>query len=62
MRTASKKVLKAIEAGDKEGAAAAYQQAVPVLDRMARKGIIHKNTAARQKSSLNAGLKTLQVG
>jgi len=62
MRTASKKVLKAIAVGDKDGATAAFQQAVPVLDRMARKGIIHKNKAARQKSHLNAGLKALQVG
>lgn len=59
MRTATKKVIKAIVAGDKEGAVAAYQQAVPVLDRMARKGIIHKNKAARQKSNLNASLKAL---
>ncbi len=59
MRTASKKVLKAIAAGDKDSAATAFQQAAPLLDRMARKGIIHKNKAARQKSSLNASVKAL---
>ncbi len=59
MRTVVKKVAKAIAAGDKDQASAAYQAAVPVLDRMARQGIIHKNKAARQKSRLNAHLRKL---
>ncbi|NLN59024.1 MAG: 30S ribosomal protein S20, partial [Gammaproteobacteria bacterium] len=33
--------------------------AVPVIDRMADKGIIHKNKAARHKSRLNAQVKAL---
>lgn len=60
MRTAFKKVVKAIAAGDQTQSATAYKEAVPVLDRMARKGIIHKNKAARQKSRLNRQLKALQ--
>ncbi len=59
MRTARKKVIKAIEAGDREAAIAAYKAAEPIIDRMARKGIIHKNKAARQKSRLNLGIRRL---
>lgn len=59
MRTAVKNVVKAIEAGDKEAASAAYQKAVPVLDRMASKGLIHENKASRHKSRLNMHLKAM---
>jgi small subunit ribosomal protein S20 len=59
VRTACKKVLKAVEGKDSTQAKAAYTAAVPELDRMARKGIISKNKAARQKSRLNRQLKAL---
>lgn len=59
VRTQIKKVITAIEAGDKEQANAAYAAAVPVIDRMADKGIIHKNKAARHKSRLNNQVKAL---
>ncbi len=59
MRTSVKKVLKAIHNGDKEGASAAYQAAVPMLDRMAGRGIIHANKAARHKSRLNTRIRAL---
>lgn len=62
LRTFIKKVVRAIDAKDKEGAAAAYRDAVPVIDRMACKGIIHKNKAARHKSRLNARIRTLALG
>jgi small subunit ribosomal protein S20 len=58
-RTYIKKVVLAIEAKDQQGAQAAYTAAVPVIDRMADKGIIHKNKAARHKSRLNAQIKAL---
>ena len=58
-RTCLKKVLAAIEAGNKEDAQTAYTAAVPLLDRMATKGLIHKNKAARHKSRLNAQIKAL---
>ncbi|HAU23095.1 MAG TPA: 30S ribosomal protein S20, partial [Gammaproteobacteria bacterium] len=38
----------------------AYNEAVPVIDRMADKGIIHKNKAARHKSRLNSAVKGLK--
>ncbi|HHX35770.1 MAG TPA: 30S ribosomal protein S20 [Gammaproteobacteria bacterium] len=59
VRTYIKNVVKAIEANDLEKAKAAYTAAVPVIDRMADKGIIHKNKAARNKSRLNQRIKTL---
>ncbi|WP_199609401.1 30S ribosomal protein S20 [Flocculibacter collagenilyticus] len=59
MRTFLKKVNAAIEAGDKEVAQQAFDKAVPVLDRYATKGLIHKNKAARHKSRLAAQIKAL---
>ena len=59
MRTHVKKVVYAIEAGDKTAAQDAYKEAVPVLDNMARKGLLHKNKAARHKSRLNAQIRAL---
>ena len=53
MRTEIKKVIKAIEAGDKAAAADAFKSAVPLLDSLATKGLIHKNKAARHKSRLS---------
>ena len=57
VRTYIKKVDAAIADGDQSAAATAYSEAVPVIDRMADKGIIHKNKAARHKSRLNAAVK-----
>lgn len=60
-RTHLKKTVKAVAAGDKETASAAYKAAVPVLDKMVNKGIIHKNKAARHKSRLNKHLKAMAL-
>lgn len=59
VRTYIKKVVNAIATGEQAVAAEAYKKAVPVIDRMADKGIIHKNKAARHKSRLNAHIKAL---
>ncbi len=59
MRTEIKKVIKAIEAGDKAAAADALKSAAPLLDSLATKGLIHKNKAARHKSRLNAKIRAL---
>ncbi|MCP5306929.1 MAG: 30S ribosomal protein S20 [Chromatiaceae bacterium] len=59
MRTQVKKVLKAIESGDKTAATEAYKAAAPLLDSLATKGLIHKNKAARHKSRLNAKIRAL---
>ena len=59
MRTQVKNVLKAVDAGDKDAAQAAYKAAVPVIDSMVNKGIVTKNKAARHKSRLNKRVKAL---
>lgn len=58
-RTYIKRVVAAIEKGDLESAKRAYTEAIPVLDRMADKGVIHKNKAARHKSRLNKQIKAV---
>ena len=56
LRTAVKRVRAAATAA---AAAQAYLLAARLLDRAARKGLIHKNNAARHKSRLAAMLKKL---
>ncbi|MCS6997276.1 MAG: 30S ribosomal protein S20 [Casimicrobiaceae bacterium] len=58
-RTAIKKVRKAIAAGDREAALKQMQASQSVIDRIADKGVVHKNTAARAKSRLMRALKAL---
>ncbi len=58
-RTAVKKIIKAIEGGDKKIATKSYKENVAVIDRMADKRIVHKNKAARHKSRLNTAIKSL---
>lgn len=60
VRTAIKNVLKAIQAGNKTEAQAAYKTAVPAIDRSVTKGLMHKNKAARHKSRLNEHIKAMQ--
>lgn len=60
VRTYIKRVNSAIEEKSYELATETYNKAVPVIDRMADKGIIHKNKAARHKSRLNAAIKALK--
>ncbi|MEQ9023262.1 MAG: 30S ribosomal protein S20 [Pseudomonadales bacterium] len=59
LRTYLKKVYTTLETKDLEVAKKAFNEAMPVIDRMADKGLIHKNKAARHKSRLNAHLKAL---
>ncbi|MCX7890880.1 MAG: 30S ribosomal protein S20 [Burkholderiales bacterium] len=59
LRTAVKKVRKAIAAGDKSAALAAFRASTSTVDRIADKRIIHKNKAARHKSRLAAQIKAL---
>jgi small subunit ribosomal protein S20 len=59
VRTVIKKVNAAVTSGDAAAAKTAFDNAVPVIDRMADKGMLHKNKAARHKSRLNAQVKAL---
>ncbi len=56
MRTVVKKYNAALEAGDKELAAAAYRLAVKKIDQAVAHGILHKNNAARKKSQFTVKL------
>lgn len=60
-RTAIKKTIAAVEAGDYETATSAYESAVPIIDRAVSNRIIQKNKAARHKSRLNAKIKALKA-
>lgn len=61
LRTAIKSVSNAVAAGNKDEAVASLKAAVPVIDTMVNKGIIHRNKAARHKSHLNAQVKEMVV-
>jgi len=59
MRTAVKKVIQATEGGDPEQANDLYKEAQPLIDSLARKGIIHRNKASNQKRNLIKGIKSI---
>ena len=59
VRTYIKRVDAAIESGDSAAANEALKVAIPVIDKMAQKGIMHRNKAARHKSRLNAKVQAL---
>jgi small subunit ribosomal protein S20 len=52
-------VATAAETKDKNTIAEAVKNAVPIVDRMAKKGLIHKNKAARHKHQMNELLRSL---
>jgi small subunit ribosomal protein S20 len=59
VRSAVRKVMKAIESGNKDAAKAEFVSVVPQIDRMATKGILRKSRAAHYKSQLNARLRAM---
>ena len=59
LKTNLKKFDAALVAGDKAAAEAAYKVAVKSVDQAALKGLLHKNNAARKKSSLTLKLNKL---
>lgn len=60
-RTYIKNVLKAVAAGDKDIATAAFVKAQSVVDKAAGKNLIHKNKASRIKSRLSARVKAMNA-
>jgi small subunit ribosomal protein S20 len=60
MRTAVRTVTTAITSGNREAARSSYQKAVPVIDSLVSKQIIHRNKAARHKSRLSARIRAMQ--
>jgi len=59
LRTAIKRVAKAIEAGNKDAAKTVFSESTSTIDSIADKKIIHKNKAARHKSRLSAAIKAM---
>lgn len=59
LKTMLKKYEAALEGGDKATAEAAYKNAVVLVDKAVQKGILHKNNAARKKSSMTLKLNKL---
>ncbi len=59
LKTVDKKFDASLEAGDRAVAEAAYKAAVVAVDKAAKNGILHKNTAARKKSSMTLRLNKL---
>ena len=56
LRTALRKLRAALQAGDKAQAKTQFAETVSSIDKAVKKGVIHKNTAARYKSRLSARL------
>ena len=59
MRSALRKVVPAVAAGNKTDASAALKDAQPVIDSLVNKNVIHRNKAARHKSALSARIKAM---
>jgi small subunit ribosomal protein S20 len=59
MRSSVRKVEEAIASGNAQAAAAALDEAEPVIVRAAQRGIIHKNAAARKVSRLSHRVRAL---
>ena len=59
MKTVIKKFEAALLAGDRAAAEVAYKAAIVIVDKAVSKGILHKNTAARKKSSMTLQLNKL---
>ena len=59
IKTAVKKVLELAKAEDKDALKSALSKAYQLCDKAVSKGILHKNTAARQKSRLNNKVKEM---
>jgi small subunit ribosomal protein S20 len=60
MRSAIRKVTSAIASGNKDEATANYKEAVPVIDSLVNKNIVHRNKASRHKSRLSGRIKAMQ--
>jgi small subunit ribosomal protein S20 len=61
LRSTLRDIREGLAKGEKKSAAEIYRQAVSALDKSVQKGIVHKNTASRYKSRLNARLKALKA-
>ncbi|NEV49884.1 30S ribosomal protein S20 [Wolbachia pipientis] len=60
-RTAIRKLVDIIKSGNKENVVLAFRNAESNLHKCVNKGVIHRNTAARKISRLNAKVKALMT-
>jgi len=60
MRTRIKRVLESVEEGDYSVALPTLSKAFAIIDKNVKRGIVHKNTAARKKSQLHLKVKRLE--
>jgi len=58
-RSSLRALREAIAKGDATAAAEQYRATVSAIDKSVQKGVIHKNTASRYKSRLNARVKAV---
>jgi small subunit ribosomal protein S20 len=58
-RSTLRALREALQKGDATTANAEFRAAVSVIDKSVQKGVIHKNTASRYKSRLNARVKAV---
>jgi small subunit ribosomal protein S20 len=56
VRYSVKKFLEAINTADSDNIQASFKEAIKIIDKAVSKGVIHKNAAARKKSSLYKSL------
>ena len=61
MKSAIRKIEEALVAGSEEEAKSALQRAIPVIDKTAAKGTIHKKTASRKISRLTKRVNKMQA-
>lgn len=61
LRTALRNLREAIAKGDAKAAGTAYSQTTSAIDKAIRKGVIHRNTAARYKARLHARVKAISA-
>lgn len=59
VKTAIKKVVVAVKAGNKDEAKTALKNAIRAIDKACTKGIFHKNNASRKKSRLTKLVNTI---
>ena len=59
MKTAIKRLLGAVSAGDKAAATALLPKTIGIVDKSCRKGVLHKNAANRRKSRLTLKVNAL---
>jgi small subunit ribosomal protein S20 len=60
LRKTLRRFREALAAGNKEAAQRVFTKTVSAIDKAIRKGVIHRNTAARYKSRLSARLRALK--